>query len=177
MPAIDSSLRKGYFVQGTGTAGAPDPAVLTVQGIAGGTNSGYAFVQGGTSIPDPSLVLLPSAVRAGNTTVTGIAIQGYKGMLFRLNVTVNPGGGQFLQARILSPNLFGNVRIVDFGTIVTAANGGFFFAIYPGSDPLEWDISTVAAAANAPLPATFGVIIGHSGAGNWTYELDAVPLM
>lgn len=149
-------------------------AVFTVTPNAGAVFTTQTFLDVGAN-------LLPSAVRAAST-VTGVItlLPPYSGLVFRLNVTANPGGGQTLSLilRTLMPLAPTTHQIVNFGVLSTALNGAFVAIIAPGITIADFNGGAVIAGAvkNARVPVQSTLQVVHSGAGNWTYQLDYQPL-
>jgi hypothetical protein len=96
---------------------------------------------------------------------------------FVLKVTANPGGGQTLSVKLqVEDNVppGDSIDWVDWGVVVTAANGTFHLLCYPGA--IAADAAAGVKVKGMPLPNQFHLVVTHSGGGNWTYEIRWVPL-
>lgn len=136
----------------------------------------------GTAYP-----LLASAVRTATTDSNNVGKAGLyfpasqrPGAQFCLKVTANPGGAETLSVKLQAyAQIVGGgggdfVDWVDWGVIVTAANGDFFMLTYPGA--IAADAAAGVKVKGLPTPFNFRIVVTHSSTGSWTYSLNYVPL-
>lgn len=120
--------------------------------------------------------LLASAARTATTNSPDQTNHNVRGFALILNVTANPGAAETLSLKIQAkdPVSGSYVDVVDFGVIVTAANGTFYVIAYPGI--ADADHVAAVVAKSAVLPRTWRAVVTHSAAGSWTYSLAAMAI-
>lgn len=115
-----------------------------------------------------SIQLMASASRTVTTQSNSFNNYGYRGALFNVVVTVNPGGAQTLE--FIFEGLDGNnlqpFTILDVPA--SAAPGGWYM-LYPGASGAP--VEGVGLTRNLILPGLVRVRAVHSGAGAWTYSV------
>jgi hypothetical protein len=156
----------------------PDGQVRQVVAIAGIVQTFDQSSRLATTVP-----LLGSGSRSATTSTptTSRAADNNTGAQknggdFVLRVTANPGGAETLSVKLqVQDNISGAlVDWVDWGVVVTAANGTFHLLCYPGA--IAADAAAGTKVKGLPLPNQFQLLITHSGGGSWTYEIRWVPL-
>ncbi|RJQ04824.1 MAG: hypothetical protein C4551_10115 [Bacillota bacterium] len=117
--------------------------------------------------------LLPSAVRNALTSSADQINYNCRGVWVRLNVTVNPGGGQTLALRVDARSNDSNYTglAVGAGADFGGGVGNYDIIIYPGVGAAGGGTG-VELTANFPLPRVWRATVTPSGAGNWTYSVE-----
>lgn len=160
-------------VQGIGSPGSPDGGVLSVQGAGSADASGNT----GFVYENPNVVSI-LALAARNATTTSAAFIRpalVQGVLIRLNVTANPAdAAQNLGISLLTDwGGFGGgaqVLCAAAAVIIGTATGSRSMNVHPGLVAADYAANTNPKGVSVPL--RYAVRIDHSGAGNWTYQVD-----
>jgi len=115
--------------------------------------------------------IFAAGVRNATITSATITNPGYTGLILKLGVTAVPGVDTIrLDIRVAGNAIFYHGL---FGTVV--ANGTYVYVFGPGVLPADYSAS-VTGSKVLRIPSEYVVRLTHSGAGNFTYSLDAYPI-
>jgi len=123
-------------------------------------------------------LLLASAARTSTTLTATQTNYNHRGIQLVLNVTVNPGGAQTLQVNVYSvPTVVGAFGILQTAALANSGNPWTqHITMVPGCPDAPFG-GTGATAKQIALPRFFAVQVVHSGAGSWTYSLEAFLIL
>jgi hypothetical protein len=118
-------------------------------------------------------ILLASATRSITVISPDQTNHNNDGVIITLSITANPGGAEtlLLQLQLTDPITgSGSYGTIASMTATAAVNQIYRLIIHPGASTAP-ETATNNKAYALPVPRTFKVAVGASGAGSWTYSV------
>ena len=122
-----------------------------------------------------NIAIIPSQVRGASWyTNPAIVNTGYRGIFLKFDITAVPGVSTVeLHVYVYVGGSYPSPIHTTFAAIAIVSTA--YYVLYPGATAADYG-AFITATRGIAIPGQWGIRIVHTGAGNFTYQVDAVPI-